>query len=161
MASHDSRVEGLIDRAAIADTMADFALGLGIPDFDRYTACFDDDVEVSIPHHLGVEVARMSGEEFGRSIEDFQGKFEARFHLQGAQHITVDGDRAHLTSLQMFRFVLPTDHGSSWYMGGGVLDIDLIRRPAGWKITRLANQVTWDDGNWSIFEHARGPVGRD
>jgi hypothetical protein len=152
-------LQTLSDRAEIQDVFANFALGLGIPAFDRYIAIFADQVEIRIPHHLGIPVQHMTGAEFGASIEKFQSKFEARFHTQSAHLITIDGDSAHVEALQMFRFVNSTTHGANWYMGGGVLNCDLVRTGQGWKITLLENRVTWDDGNWSIFEQARGPVG--
>lgn len=154
----ESKLQQLLDKAEIMDTMSDFALGLGLPDFARYTSAFADEIEVYIPHHLGPEVQKVGAEDFGRRIAEFQGKFQARFHLQSGHKIELDGDGAKVTALQMFRFTLPTDHGGSWYMGGGVVHLDLVRTDRGWKIARLHNDVTWDDGNWSIFKRARGSL---
>lgn len=156
----DAQVAELTARMQITDIIADLALGLDLGEWERYEACFADDLEVRNPHFSGPEVQHHTARSWMQAVRSRQAYLDSRYHTLTTPRIELRGDEARVVLLQQARFRLAGTRGSEVYALGGSLRLGLVRRLGRWRIHRLEFEVLWSEGNWAVFEEAgrRGRV---
>jgi hypothetical protein len=68
--------------------------------------------------------------------------------------ITVDGDKALCIAYVQAQHYLPNEQGESTQTVGGYYTNHFVRTPQGWRIKSCKLTVTWNKGNWGIFDLA-------
>ncbi|SHN47305.1 nuclear transport factor 2 family protein [Cryptosporangium aurantiacum] len=145
-------VERLLDRAEIADRIADLALGLDLLDVVRYRRCFADVVRVRNPHFRGgAEFRDVAGDEWAESVCATQARFTTRVHVLTNPSVAFVGTEADVVLTQQATFGV----GEAFYRVAGPLRLGLARLPA-WRITRLDFEVRVVEGDRALFERAWG-----
>jgi hypothetical protein len=79
---------------------------------------------------------------------------DASQHLLGNEVVRVSGDRAEATCYFQAQHFLVSPNGGNTYLVGGTYDDELVRTPAGWRITLRRLTPTWYDGNAGVFTDA-------
>ena len=119
------------DRLAVGDVIIKYADSVDQLDYDRYASCFTDDVVVSgfTPEPISTLAAYMP---WLRKARDRFGRTQ---HMIGNIQVTLDGDRAHMRSYVQATHEVPGDVDHLLTLWAAYVD-DLVRTPAGWKISK-------------------------
>ncbi|MEC9344867.1 MAG: nuclear transport factor 2 family protein [Pseudomonadota bacterium] len=146
-------LELLADRMAISDVMHRYATAIDMRDFDLLEQVFDDPVEADFSRFGG---ATYAGERAGwiDQVRKTVSGLTSTQHLTGNHVHRVEGDRAHLTAYLQAMHHLSGARGDPDYLIGGYYEIELARRPAGWRITRYGLTVTWQRGDRDVLRQA-------
>ncbi len=70
--------------------------------------------------------------------------------------IEIDGDTAYVRVMLHAQYHLPNVRGGPVQTMIGYYDNWLVRTEMGWKITKMVQTITWNEGNWYIVEKAAG-----
>ena len=146
----------LIDRAEISDVQLRYATGIDMRDWALYRTCFADEIEVDFSSVFGGGGPRkVSGDRWTETVRRTISGLQATQHLITNHVITVDGDTAQCVAYLQAQHYLPNDKGDSLQTMGGYYTNHFIRTPQGWRIKSCKLTLTWNTGNWHVFELAR------
>jgi 3-phenylpropionate/cinnamic acid dioxygenase small subunit len=152
----DSRLQWLIDRAQISDVQLRYATAVDLRDWKLFRSCFTDEVEVDFTSLFGGSGPRaVSADRWTEAARRTVGGLQATQHMITNHVITIEGDTATCVAYVQARHYLPNDKGDSLQTLGGYYTNHFVRTPEGWKIRRCKLTVTWNEGNWHVFELAR------
>ncbi|ANK81253.1 MAG: hypothetical protein TEF_10940 [Rhizobiales bacterium NRL2] len=149
----DDMLREAAERMAVSDVMHRYATAIDTRDFKLLEQVFDDPVETDFSGFGGAE-GRYSRAEWIDAVRKTVGGLDVTQHLTGNHVHRIDGDRAHLTAYLQALHRYRAAKADPDYIIGGYYDIDLVRRPEGWRITRYGLTVTWERGNRYIMREA-------
>ncbi|KUL31166.1 nuclear transport factor 2 family protein [Streptomyces regalis] len=153
MALPDDRAPGpgeqlraLTDRAELTGLVNRFVIGLDHPDAQRcgerwYRSLFTEDVRLALPNgtHEGIV-----------GLPEFQSgprrHFARTHHLATNCLIELDGVRATARTNVRATHVPHGDGTAPNFVGGAAYDVEAVRTPDGWRISRLTVTVLWTSG---------------
>jgi len=150
----EAKLQMLIDRAAISDTVIRYATGIDMRDWQTYRSCFTDEAEFDFTSWSGGQPMRLSADEWTEQVRRGLSGFKSTQHISTNHVVTVAGDQATCVSYMQAQHYLPTDTGGNCFTLGGYYTNTLVRTPQGWKICKCKLTVTWSDGNRGLFEEA-------
>jgi 3-phenylpropionate/cinnamic acid dioxygenase small subunit len=146
----------LLDRAEISDVQLRYATGLDMRDWKLFRSCFADEIEVDFSSVFGGGGPRkVTGDRWAEAARRTVGGLQATQHMITNHVITVEGDAALCVAYVQAQHYLPNDKGDSTQTMGGYYTNHFIRTAHGWKIKSCKLTLTWNQGNWHIFELAR------
>jgi uncharacterized protein (TIGR02246 family) len=148
----EARLAWLVDREEIRALVYEFARSIDDKDQAAYAATFTEDAELVLP--FGAFSGRAA-------IAAMQGPppFMATQHLIGGSVIDVTGDsataRSYVTPTHAFDASDKTQkaHSGGWY------DQTLRRTAEGWRISRVALVIVWEDARPMMPAGPGGPHG--
>lgn len=141
------------DRMAVSDIMHRYATAIDTRDFGLLEQVFDDTLEADFSTFGGALYAG-SRADWIAVMRKTVGGLTTTQHLTGNHVHRIDGDTAHLNAYLQAMHHLSGARGDPDYLIGGYYDIDLARRPAGWRITRYRLTVTWQRGDRDVLRQA-------
>lgn len=142
----------IADRLEILDRISDLALGLDLPDPQRYRRCFADTVEIRNPAFAADDRSRRcTGDEWAGSVSRTQARLDTRLHTLTSPAIELNGDRAEVIVLQQALFA--DSLGS--YRVAGPLRLGFARIGGAWRIHRLHFDIRRSAGDAAVYERAR------
>ncbi len=123
--------QAVVDRFALQDLMLNYTSGVDERDFERYRACFADDVEVLdfTPEPI------VGGDAWLTYVKKALDRYSATQHLLGLQRATVDGDRAHARTDVQAQHFLNEPKGATLTLWA-TYETDFVRDGQQWKIKR-------------------------
>ena len=147
-----TRVDALLDRAEISELVQRYVVGLDTAerseqDLQWYRRIFTDDVELAFP--IGTRTGLGGLPAFQRRARL---TWLVTHHVSADHVIDLDGDRAtarvQLLGTHVAHGTAPTARlqDEDRFDMGGYYDITTIRRPEGWRISRLRFVVVWTSG---------------
>src|SRR5262249_38217240 len=146
----------LFDRAEISDCQLRYATGLDMRDWKLFRSCFADEIEVDFSSIFGGDgPRRVTGDRWAEAARRTISGLQATQHMITNHVITVDGDGATCIASLQARHHLPNDKGESSQTMYGYYTNHFVRTAQGWKIKSCKLTVTWNEGNWGLFELAR------
>jgi hypothetical protein len=151
----EKKLQYLLDRAEISDVQLRYASGLDLRDWPLFRTCFTDEIETDFTSVFGGEPRRVKADRWVAAARRLMTPLKATQHLITNHVITIDGDRATCVAYVQARHHLPNDSGDSEQNMFGYYTNHFVRTPAGWRINACKLTVTWNTGNWGIFELAR------
>jgi hypothetical protein len=136
--SPEQQLQWLMDRAAIADCLVNYARCIDRRDWvglqDSYTA---DGVmqhgEASVPREAMPELS-----------ENILAGCSSSHHLVGDPSVLIDGDRATTHSHYIATHI--SEGTTVKRQGGGWYDCELARTDRGWRFTRVRSTAAWRTG---------------
>ena len=155
MATNDTSVQYLLDRAAISDVQLRYATGVDMRDWPLYRSCFTDEIETDFTSAMGGQARRMKADHWIELVRRVISGLAATQHMITNHVITIDGDQATCVAYVQARHHLPNETGASDQVMFGYYTNGFVRTPDGWKIRACKLTVTWNTGNWHVFELAR------
>jgi hypothetical protein len=132
------RLEELEERNAVLDLINRLRVYLDEKRFDDARSVFTEDA-VGPFGDVGVDALA------ARSREN-HGPFEGLWHIIGNVIVELDGDRATASAAVVGTHVERADAPEIHFDGGSFYDLDLVRTPAGWRISRLGLKEIWRSG---------------
>jgi len=146
----------LIDRAEISDCQLRYATGLDMRDWKCFRSCFADEIEVDFSSIFPGDWPRtVSADRWTESARRTISGLQATQHMITNHVITVEGDKALCVAYVRAHHFLPNDQGENTQTMVGYYANHFVRAPQGWRIKSCKLTVTWNKGNWGIFELAR------
>lgn len=135
-------LRALADRAEIADLLDRCLRSLddGVLDEEWARAFHTEDVTAEMP------VGTVRGRDaLLATVRQAMGLFERTVHLGTNTVIELDGDRATARGAQLSTHVL-ADGSEEVFVSAGHTQSELVRTPAGWRISATALRVAWTQG---------------
>jgi hypothetical protein len=135
-------LRALTDRAEIADLLDRYLRSLdeGPLDEEWARAFHTEDVTAEMP------VGTVSGRDaLLATVRRAMGLFERTVHLGSNTVIELDGDHATARGAQLSTHVL-ADGSEEVFVSAGHTESELVRTPAGWRISATALRVAWTQG---------------
>ena len=154
----DSRIQDLLDRQDVIDSILRYASGIDMRNWSLYRECFTDELEVDFTSWGGGTPLKLGADQWVANVRSTLSGFEGTQHTLTNFVVDVDGDDAHAVVYMSAQHFLPNDKGDSSLLIGGYYTHDLVRTPTDWKIRKARLTVTWTVGNRHIFELARQRV---
>lgn len=144
-------IQALSDRLEIVDVLTRYCTALDSRRWDLLADVFAPDGIAEFGDLGGRHEGPAAVAEFVRSV---LGGLDASQHLLGNQVVRLDGDRAEATCYFQAQHLLVSANGGNTYLVGGTYDDELVRTPAGWRISLRRLTPTWYDGNAGVFTEA-------
>ncbi len=138
--------QNLQERAAISDTILQFARALDLQDWDLCRSCFMDEIETDYADFRGQPPARVKAEDFVAFRREGLAGVRT-LHLSTNHAIHIEGNRATCTSAFIIYRFRPNEKGDSFYDSYGYYSHTLIKTAVGWKISQVKQTVLWNKGN--------------
>jgi hypothetical protein len=133
--SMDERLQSLLDRAEISDTVMRYCLSL-----DRFDA---EGVRDTLADEFTLDAGALAGPPAPKAIDHFLEElvernwgFTATIHMSPNHLVEIDGDSAQVTAY-MFASHIVGDAPEDCFWGYGIYTVDLVRLDRGWRISRL------------------------
>ena len=119
------------DRIALQDVMLNYATGVDERDYDRYRACFADDVEIL---DFGPDPI-YGADAWLEYVKKALDQYDATQHMLGPQLATVNGDTAHArTDVQALHYL--REPAGSTFTLWATYETDMQRIDGAWKISK-------------------------
>jgi SnoaL-like domain len=144
----------LLDREAIRETVYRYATGLDTKDFELYRSIFTDRVRIDFSSWNGRAPAEVDAEDWVDGVRVLFTGLDASQHSMTNPTVTVDGDTATCVMYMQAEHFLHSDRGDASFAIGGYYTDELVRSPAGWRLSAVALTVLWRRGNEGVMAQA-------
>ncbi len=146
------KLQQLVDRAEISDTVIRYGTGLDLQDWELYRTCFTDDIEADISDFTGKAPFTIKADEWVDLGRRFLKGLKTQ-HVSTNHVITFQGpDEATCVSHLFALHHQPNDKGASFFNMHGYYTNTLVRTPQGWKIRKIKQTITWNEGNPQLID---------
>jgi hypothetical protein len=150
------RLTQLEDRAEISETITKYAIGVDRRDWEMFGAVFDDTVwtDFSAGGVPAQEFTRDALVAMTRSVLD---GFAETQHISPNHVIefdAIDPDIAVCHSYMFAQHLLETSPNGTYYLLRGSYTNTMRRTPQGWRIARIIQYRSWEDGNLGAVAEA-------
>jgi 3-phenylpropionate/cinnamic acid dioxygenase small subunit len=152
MTDEAERVQYLMDRTKIIETMYLYATGIDTKDWALYRTIFADEIKIDFGSHVGGPPGwtHMSADEWTAQLIDVFAGMESTQHSMSNPRVEIDGDVARCVMYMQAEHYLKNDQGDDFFTIGGYYTNDLVRSGDGWKLTAVKLTVLWQRGNRHI-----------
>ncbi len=155
-ASLEERVQLLQDREEIGQLIVNYGLAFDMQDWNLHRSVFTDEIEMDFTASIGDGLVTMQADDWVEGVKPFFANLEGTQHIAMPLIIRIEGDEAYVRSLLNASHHLPNARGGSVQTMVGYYDNWLVRTQDGWKIRKMVQHITWNEGNWYVFEKAAG-----
>ena len=139
----ESKLQKLIDRNEIIDTLNRYATSVDTRDWDLLLTAYTDEIEVDMISVGRPEVLTMSAKDFGELIERAVLPFDSTQHLLSNYVVEINGDSATCVAyLHVQHFRMEGDEAKA-VTRGGYYSNNLVRTSEGWRINKYKVVITW------------------
>jgi len=146
-----SKIDELIDKAEITDVVNSYFRALDEKHFDaqHFATILTAEAKVTRPNGSSMVGPEEISASHARSFE----RFESSQHLVAGHAISVSGSsgtaRANVVAMHMWQGSnTNANNADNFFIGGGVIDVTLVRADGQWKISQMSNNVTWRAGGF-------------
>ncbi|MDJ0740436.1 MAG: nuclear transport factor 2 family protein [Gammaproteobacteria bacterium] len=155
-ASHGAKLQRLLDREEITQLIVNYGLAFDTQDWALHRSVFTDQIEMDFSASIGDGLVTMQADDWVEAVKPFFAKLRGTQHIAMPLSIRIDGDEAYVRSLLHAQHYLPNDKGVPVQTMVGHYDNWLVRTDDGWKIRKIVQHISWNEGNWYVFEKAAG-----
>jgi hypothetical protein len=150
------RVRRLEDRALISEVVIQYALGVDRRDWEMFARCFTDPLYADFSG-LGGQAGEGAREDFVAGVRQALDGFTATQHISPNHVIEfddADSDRAICRSYMYAQHLLDGSEGGDVYLARGAYTSHMRRTSDGWRIERLIQHLSWQEGNQNAVSEA-------
>ena len=145
----------LADRAQIEDAITSVAFYADQRQWDLVKAAFAERVVLDYTSSDTAAAGRRQADALtpDQIVAAWQTQLPGYLHTQHLVTnpiVVIDGDRAHATSNVHATHYLPNDQGEDYWIFIGTYEHELVRTPAGWRITLMRASKHFDLGNKNL-----------
>ncbi|SNR56490.1 nuclear transport factor 2 family protein [Actinomadura mexicana] len=138
-----TRLQWLVDRAAISDLLLDFARALDDQDWPGYAADFAEDGALTVSPLIAQSITHRGREGMAEFVAGNLGRYAGTHHLSTNHAITLDGDTAEARSCFFAAHLLDASDPRRHADGAGWHHWKLCRTPEGWRIAHCTMQICY------------------
>jgi len=152
----EERVRRLEDRVLISEQVIKYAVGADRRDWAMFAECFTDPVYADFSG-VGRAAGSTSRANLVGGSAAVLNEFAYTQHLSSNHIIDFDEnepDRAVCHSYMYAQHLLEGSEGGDFYLVRGWYDNHMLRTAVGWRIERLIQHVTWQEGNINALAEA-------
>ncbi|MCU1454704.1 MAG: hypothetical protein JWN46_2850 [Acidimicrobiales bacterium] len=150
----DDRIQWLVDRAEITETVYGYAAGMDTRDWELYRSVFMPEVQLDFSSYSGQPASVQTADELVEGAKFLISGLDASQHSMSNPRISIDGDTAECIVYAVADHILVNELGESSYRFGGYYTDGLVRTSAGWKIASVRLTVSWHRGNKHVLRLA-------
>lgn len=152
----EQSLQTLLDRMSIIDLVTRYAVAIDLKRWDDFASCFAEQLELKlISTGCWISISR---EKLIDIVSRTFVQYDAAQHISANHQVAVTGDRATcISTLNVTHFIAKDPEGPIQRQIG-YYRYELARA-AEWKIVRMEQMLSWQDGNQEIFERAHRDVG--
>ncbi|MEM8837009.1 MAG: nuclear transport factor 2 family protein, partial [Pseudomonadota bacterium] len=154
--SPEEQVRLLLDREEIGQVIVNYGLAFDMKDWILHRSVFTHEIEMDFSASIGDGLITMTADQWVAAVKPFFANLDGSQHIAMPLLIEVDGDTAYVRSLLNASHHLPNERGGAVQTMVGYYDNWLVRTEKGWKIRKMVQHITWNEGNWYVFEKAAG-----
>lgn len=155
-ATLEERLQLLQDREEIGQVIVNYGLTFDMQDWSLHRSVFTDEIEMDFSASIGDGLETMRADDWVEGVKPFFANLRGTQHIAMPLVIQIDGDTAYVRSMLNASHHLPNSYGGSVQTMVGYYDNWLVRTDEGWKIRKMIQHITWNEGNWYVFERAAG-----
>ena len=137
----EAQVQWLVDRACIAELLAEYARSIDAKDFDATQDCFTSDGVMELP--FGTIPAAQLADAARTALSCF----EATQHINVTHQIDIQGDRARIRQSCIAIHVHQANQTDYHGDIGGEYDMEAVRVLDGWRFSRVREDTIWPCGS--------------
>lgn len=152
----EAKLQMLLDREEIAQVIVNYGLAFDMQDWSLHRSVFTDEIQMDFSASVGDGLTTMAADDWVAAVRPFFANLEGTQHIAMPLSIEIDGDTAYVRSMLHAQHHLPNTKGGSVQTMIGYYDNWLVRTEEGWKINKMVQHITWNEGNWFVFEKAAG-----
>ena len=145
----EARLQQVLDRMEISDTIIRFARALDIKDWELCRSCFINEIETDYSDLRGQPASSIKADEFVELRRKALSGLKTQ-HLSTNHIITIEGNEATCISCMVIHRILPNKEGEDFFDTHGYYTHTLVRTSQGWKISKVKQTVLWNKGNPQI-----------
>ncbi|MEM8822752.1 MAG: nuclear transport factor 2 family protein [Pseudomonadota bacterium] len=154
--SVEEKLQILLDREEISQVIINYGLAFDIQDWDLHRSVFTDEIQMDFTASLGGGLQTMAADDWVAAVKPFFASLYGTQHIAMPLSIEITEDTAYVCSMLHAQHHLPNAKGDPVQTMIGHYDNWLVRTDDGWKITKMVQTITWNEGNWYIIEKAAG-----
>ncbi|MFE4756795.1 nuclear transport factor 2 family protein [Streptomyces mirabilis] len=148
----DDRLQWLVDRSEISETVIRYFRALDLQDWPAMRATLTDTLDLDFSELFGDPREVVASDDFVGAAPHRMGGFRATQHISPNHVITIDGDSAEMTAyMNAWHVVEGPDGIEQTYVLRGSYDITMRRMSDGWRMSRLRMRVWHETGNKDVF----------
>ena len=155
-ASLESRIRQLEDRAQISEQVIRYAMGVDRRDWAMFAGCFTDPVYADFSGG-SIPAATVSRADLVERVSTALDGFTATQHISPNHVIEfdpADPDRATCYSYMYAQHLLQGSANGEFYLLRGSYTNHMRRTADGWRIERIIQHRSWEDGNTGAVAEA-------
>lgn len=152
----ESRIRQIEDRVHISELVIKYAISVDRKDWKMHAECFTDPVHTDYSG-LGVPARTLARDEFVAMVREALSGFTATQHISPNHVIEFDekdSDRAICHSYMYAQHLLGGSKGGDFYLVRGSYTNHMLRTSDGWRIERIIQHVSWQEGNENAVAEA-------
>ena len=112
-ATMESKVQYLLDREEIAQTITNDGLSFDKLDWDMHRSVFTDEIQMDFSESIGSGLTVMKADDWVSGVKGFFNNLSATQHIAAPLTITINGDTAYVRSMLHAQHFLPNDKGDN------------------------------------------------
>lgn len=149
-------LQSMLDRTSIIDLVTRYAVCIDMRRFEDLGNCFVDEIELKlISTGQWIKVSR---EKLVEIVTRTFVQYDATQHISANHQVELAGERAVCISTLNATHFIANDPDGPIQRQIGYYRYEL-QRAGEWKICRVEQMLSWQDGNQEIFERAHRDVG--
>jgi hypothetical protein len=159
----DARLRRLEDRTAISEVVIKYGVAVDHRDWTMFADCFTDPVDTDYSG-LGSPPQEWERGAFVENIRVHLSGFTATQHNSPNHIIEFDDDKPDHAVCKSYMYAqhhLAGSPNGEFYLARGYYDNHMLRTPDGWRIQRIVQRVSWQDGNTSAVAEAAARFAND
>ena len=148
-------------RLAVHDIMHRYALAVDTKDWQLLETVFAEQLRADFRSFGSKQIYEGPAAGWIDLVRSTIQGMDATQHMMGNHLYDIAGNNARGTTYIRALHVCKNAWGGDMYTVGGHYTVEMVRRPAGWRITTYALHVTWHDGDRHVLRAAmRKATGR-
>lgn len=147
-------LQTLLDRAAISDTVIQYATAVDARDWPLYAACFTPTLYRDFSAFAPGVVGDIDHLDWAAEVSQTLPGFDATQHTSTNHRHDIRGDEATCVSYMTAEHIYIEAGESDSVTLGGAYTNTLVRTDDGWKISRCVLAIRWTRGTLGLFEKA-------
>jgi hypothetical protein len=155
--SVEERLQMLLDREEISQVIVNYGFSFDRRDWALHHSVFTEQIQMDFSASIGGDgLTTYQADEWVKLIRPFFEELPATQHIAMPLSIKIQSDEAYVISMLHAQHYLPNNKGDSVQRMIGYYENWLVRTQQGWKINKMVQHISWNEGNWYIFEKAAG-----
>jgi hypothetical protein len=141
--------------AALTRLINEYAWGVDRRSWDSFAAIFDDTVAIDYQSFSGLKPVTVARDAYVPDVRSVISGFDVTQHQISNLRFTIAQDRAEATAYLVAYHFLGVGEAREKYVVGGFYDFQFARRAGHWKVTAIRLNVTWTEGDFTLFKRAK------